>query len=282
MHDGAGEEAGAGGWPPARRVSCVVCAYNEADRIGAVLDAVCGHPAIAEVLVVNDGSTDGTERLLQGRAGIRVLSHAPNQGKSYALSRGLAAAEGEVILLLDADLEGLDAAQVSALIAPVLDGTADVAISLRRNSLGLYRWLGLDFVSGERVFPADLVRDAGPAMRALPPWGGEAFLNERVIERGLRLAVVDWRSVHNVRKGDKVGAWRGLADELQMVREALGLLTPWGVVRQNLALLRLKRRPTAVGKPHRRPALFGGRRLGRPGPIGAPLTLRTAKAGTSS
>ena len=45
-------------------ISCIVCAYNEAERIGAILEAVDRHPALLEVIVVNDGSTDATEALL--------------------------------------------------------------------------------------------------------------------------------------------------------------------------------------------------------------------------
>ena len=134
----------------ARRISCVVCAYNEAERIEAVLGAVVGHSDVSEVVVVDDGSTDGTEAVLRARSDIRLVSYAPNRGKTHALAQGIAAADGDYILLLDADLAGLDSRDLDALVAPVVDGRADVAMSLRANSLRLYRMIGLDFVSGER------------------------------------------------------------------------------------------------------------------------------------
>jgi glycosyltransferase involved in cell wall biosynthesis len=234
------------GWPPAqanalgrKRISCVVCAYNEEDRIRNILDAVDAHPALSEVIVVNDGSTDETEALLRTYPNIRVISYTPNRGKTYALSRGIAAAAHDYLMLLDADLAGVTAADIEALAAPVVNGEADVSISLRQNSLGIYRRMGLDFVSGERVLPTALLADAIVAMQALPRWGGEAFMNELIIRAGYGVAVVKWPAVFNVRKYSKLGLWRGFLSEIAMMRDALSVLTPLGVIRQNFGLLRL-------------------------------------------
>jgi glycosyltransferase involved in cell wall biosynthesis len=224
------------------RISCIVCAYNEADRIQRILEAVYRHPALLEVIVVNDGSTDATESLLKGYPEIRVLSYSPNRGKTYALTQGISAARGEHLMLLDADLAGVTAADIQALIDPVASGRADVSISLRSNSLPLYRLIGLDFVSGERILPAWLLADAIASMERLPRWGGEAFINDLIIREGLSIAVVDWPRVFNVRKYTKVGLIRGLFAELAMVGDAVRVLSPWGAVRQNLQLLRLVRR----------------------------------------
>ena len=228
--------------PTPNRISCVVCAFNEASRIRHILDAVRGHPALIEVIVVNDGSTDGTEQVLRAYPDIRLISYLPNKGKTYALSRGIEAAKGDYLMLLDADLTGVTASDITALAAPVIGGRADVSISLRRNSLALYRFVGLDFVSGERVLPTALVRDAVEAMQKLPRWGGEAFMNDLIIKKGLGVVVVDWPRVFNIRKYDKVGRWRGFLDEIDMMRDALKVLSLWGVARQNLALLALIRR----------------------------------------
>jgi glycosyltransferase involved in cell wall biosynthesis len=233
----------------AGQISCIVCAYNEEERIGAILEAVDRHPALFEVIVVNDGSTDATAALLARYPQIKVISYSPNRGKTYALSRGIALARGEYLMMLDADLAGLRAADIQALADPVLDGWAQVSISLRANSLALYRGIGLDFVSGERVIPARLGREAIAEMQRLPRWGGEAFLNRLIARDRLSIAVIDWPGVFNIRKFHKVGRWRGMVEELKMTRDALRVLSPFGVVRQNLALLSLiRRRPAPAGQ----------------------------------
>ena len=225
-------------------ISCVVCAYNEADRIRNILDVIVGHPALTEVIVVNDGSTDATLALLGSYPSVRVLSHTPNRGKTFALSRGIAAARCEYLMLLDADLAGVTAADIDALAAPVMRGEAEVSLSLRRNSLWIYRQVGLDFVSGERVAPKRLLIGAVEAMQRLPRWGGEVYMNEIFIRHGCRIAVVKWPRVLNIRKYQKAGFWRGTLAEAKMIADATRVLTPIGLVRQNLALLRQVRRRT--------------------------------------
>jgi glycosyltransferase involved in cell wall biosynthesis len=221
-----------------RGISCIVCAYNEADRIRNILDVIVGHPTLGEVIVVNDGSTDDTEALIRSYPTIRVLTHTPNRGKTYALSRGIAAARYDHLMLLDADLSGITPADIDALAAPVMRGEAEVSISLRSNSLWLYRQLGLDFVSGERVAPKWLLKGAVEAMQRLPRWGGEVFMNEIFIRQGCRIAVVRWRRVLNIRKYQKVGAFRGAWAEAKMIADATRVLTPFGLITQNLKLLK--------------------------------------------
>ncbi|MCU1500152.1 MAG: hypothetical protein JWM47_4105 [Acidimicrobiales bacterium] len=225
--------------PSPGRISCVICAFNEADRIDGILDAVVDHPCVAEVIVVNDGSTDDTAEVLARRSDISTVSYPVNRGKTHALVQGIAAARYEYIMLLDADLAGVAARDIDALAGPVISGAAQVSLSLRSNSLGLYRYMGLDFVSGERVIPAWLLHDAAPAMARLPRWGAEVFINELIIAQGLKVAVVDWPDVLNIRKAEKAGAWRGLLEELHMIRDAVRVASLWGVVRQHIELLKL-------------------------------------------
>ena len=220
-------------------ISCVVCAYNEEHRITHILDAIVGHPLLSEIIVVNDGSTDATLSLLRGYPSVRTISYGANRGKTYAMSQGVAAATGAHIMLLDADLTGVSSRDIDALAAPVVSGRADVSISLRRNSLWVYRVLGLDFVSGERVLPAALLEEAAEALGRLPRWGAEAYLNEAVVRRRLRIAVVDWPSVFNIRKHQKVGLVRGALEEMRMSADAMRVLSPLGVARQYLAMLDL-------------------------------------------
>ena len=86
--------------------TCIVPAYNEAPRIGQVLDAAARHPLVREVLVVDDGSTDGSADHAR-RRGLRTLVLSRNMGKAVAVARGLELVRTSHVLLLDADLVGL-------------------------------------------------------------------------------------------------------------------------------------------------------------------------------
>lgn len=221
-----------------RRVSCILPAYNEARRIGGVLSAVLGHPLVQEVLVVDDGSRDGTSAVARA-AGARVIALPQNGGKTRALLEGIAAAEGEFLLFLDGDLLGLDAAAVTALLAPVIEGRAEVAISLRGNAPRTWRLIGLDYISGERVMPRVMLRGREEAMRALPRFGVEVFLNRLWIGAGARVAVVRWPGVRSPSKGSKLGRWRGLAADLGMMRDIFATIRPWQALAQIVRLQRL-------------------------------------------
>ncbi len=224
-------------------LSCIICAYNEAAKIARCLEAASRHPALGEIIVIDDGSSDATAEIARSFDGVRVISLKVNQGKTHALSVGIAAATGEHLMLLDADLDGITPADIQALADPVLRGAAEVTLSLRANSLGVYRLIGLDFISGERVLPARLVKPHVEAMRALPRWGGEVFINELITREAMSIAVVDWRGVFNMPKTEKVGAWRGWMEELAMTGDLFRVLSPAMVVRQNIAMLTLVRRP---------------------------------------
>jgi dolichol-phosphate mannosyltransferase len=116
-------------------LTVVIPAYNEAQTIGRLLDAVVAAPYVKQIVVVDDGSTDGTADALEqwglrsGRA-IEVVRHPTNRGKGAAIRSGLARARGEVTIIQDADLE-YDPAEYSRLIEPILRGDANVVYGSR-------------------------------------------------------------------------------------------------------------------------------------------------------
>lgn len=116
-------------------ISIVVPVFNEARTVAAVLDRLLAVPLPAprEVVVVNDGSSDGTRAVLDAypaRDNLRIV-HAPvNAGKGAAIRRGLDDARGTIFAIQDADLE-LDPAQLAALVTPILEGQTRVVYGSR-------------------------------------------------------------------------------------------------------------------------------------------------------
>jgi dolichol-phosphate mannosyltransferase len=116
-------------------ISIVVPVYNEARTVAAVIERLLAIdlPAPREILVVNDGSTDGTREVLDRvvpRPELRIIHADKNGGKGSAIRIGFSQASGTIVAIQDADLE-LDPAQIADLVKPILDGTTRVVYGSR-------------------------------------------------------------------------------------------------------------------------------------------------------
>jgi glycosyltransferase involved in cell wall biosynthesis len=126
-------------------LTVVIPCYNEQATVLEVVKRVLDSPWVAEVLIVDDGSTDGTRDLLAtiDHPSVRVLLQPQNQGKGAALRRGFAEASADFVVVQDADLE-YDPAEYVELLAPLLDDRADVVFGSRfvsaRPHRVLYFW----------------------------------------------------------------------------------------------------------------------------------------------
>jgi glycosyltransferase involved in cell wall biosynthesis len=118
---------------PEPLVTFIVPAYNEATSVEHVLSRVYELPLRAEVIAVDDGSTDGTGAILEAFAssnGLIPLRHEHNRGKGAAIRTGLERSTGDVVVIQDADME-YDPYEVPELIRPIVEGYADVVYGSR-------------------------------------------------------------------------------------------------------------------------------------------------------
>lgn len=124
------------------KLSIVIPVFNERATIEKVIEAVLATPYRKEVIVVDDGSTDGTREILSQLVlpDLVVVLHERNTGKGGALQTGIQRATGDVVLVQDADLE-YDPAEYSILLKPILTGRADVVYGSRFAGHGAHRVL---------------------------------------------------------------------------------------------------------------------------------------------
>ena len=137
------------------QISVVMPVYNEVITIREIVARVQAVDLEKEIIIVDDGSTDGTHELLQeitlSHENVRVLYHDRNQGKGAALRTGFEGATGDIVIIQDADLE-YDPREYPVLLEPILDGRADIVYGSRflggpHRVLFFWHYLGNKFLT---------------------------------------------------------------------------------------------------------------------------------------
>lgn len=197
-------------------ISVVVPAYNEAGRIGAVLEPIRASQLVDEIIVVDDGSDDDTA-LEAERMGVRVLRLPLNRGKAAALDAGVSAARNEALLFLDADLVGLKTEHVDLMIRAFTDGDLDMAIGVfsdgRRNT-DLAQKIN-PYASGQRVLWRHLWERAKENVHEMN-FGIEIALSRLAAREEWKKEYVRLPGVTHVLKEEKRGLAKGLAERVRM------------------------------------------------------------------
>lgn len=182
-------------------LSIVVPFYNEEECVEFVLSEIKSLHPEAEVVAIDDGSTDRTWELMRGIEGVTPLRLTENRGQSGALYAGMLYASGDIIAMLDGDGQN-DPADLSKLVALLREGRCDVAVGRRAKRRDVWSRRAASRVANRirRCFLSDGISDTGCSLKAmhrdhvdlLVPFNGlHRYLPAIFTQAGLRIAEVD-------------------------------------------------------------------------------------------
>jgi len=219
-------------WTP--RVSLIIPAYNEAGTVGDVVRAAVEARIFSEIILVDDGSDDGTgaayerarKSLLSGaEPGVvlpqmKLVAHARNLGKALAMRDGLQLATGEVVMFIDADLIGLEPSHLHSMLAPLTEGSgykASLGVFVGGRPVTTMAQKIAPFISGQRAcFRKDL---KGFTAWERVGFGVETALNRYLNEQGIKVRVVELTGLTHRMKEEKRGFIKGFLARMKMYRE---------------------------------------------------------------
>jgi glycosyltransferase involved in cell wall biosynthesis len=213
------------------RLSVVVPVYNEYQTLTEIVRRIRAVPIAKEIILVDDGSTDGTRDLLRGmqhQDDLRIIFHEKNRGKGAALKTAFQHATGDIIIIQDADLE-YDPADYPRLIQPIVEGKADVVYGSRfmggQPHRVLYFWHSLgnrvltclsnmftnlnltDMETCYKVFRREVLTSITPTLKQ-NRFGIEPELTAKVARRNYRIFEIGISySGRTYNEGKKIG-WR--------------------------------------------------------------------------
>jgi len=203
------------------RVAAIVPAYNEEATLIEVLSVLKATPAIDEILVVSDGSTDGTVAIARAQ-GLRTIHLRENQGKGRAMAIGVAHTTAPILLFVDGDIMNLTIELLDRLVQPVLSGHSDMNIGIRHRGrmADFLQPLTGPLLSGIRCLRREIF-DAVPESHR-EGFAIETGLNWACRQLGCRTTTTVMYNLKHLVKEKKRGLIKGSRARIRMFAAVLG------------------------------------------------------------
>jgi polyisoprenyl-phosphate glycosyltransferase len=203
------------------KVAAIIPAYNEESTIGAVLEALIDSSLVDEIIVVSDGSEDGTVQAAAAFEQVIVIDLMENRGKGGAVKAGLDRCDAGVLLILDADLIGLTKAHIETLLNPVLSGEALMSVGIFEKGRVVtdFAQKMAPFLSGQRALKRDLLENISNL--DLSRFGIEVALHSYVEDNELTTEIVQLPDLSHVMKEEKLGLLKGISARAKMYWEII-------------------------------------------------------------
>lgn len=217
--------------------SCIIPCFNEAPRVRSVLRTVTRVKTIDEIICVDDGSSDGTDEIIANEfPQIRLIKLKENSGKSNAISKGLLAAKGKYIVLVDADLKGLKSRELQNAVEVMRSDMYDMIVMRRTMHPYIVKLLRGDIlIPGERIVRKTILAEV--LNKNVNGFQIEAALNRYSLEKSLRTGWMP-NSALSVPWIVKVSFMKGIHKDVLMFYDLYRFLGLKGIVQQYLYFCR--------------------------------------------
>ncbi|MDW7739503.1 MAG: glycosyltransferase family 2 protein [Bacillota bacterium] len=203
------------------KVAAIVPAYNEEQTIGKVIYALQHTSLVDRIIVVSDGSEDRTVEAASVFDNVEIIELLENRGKGGAIKVGLDHCREEVILIIDADLIGLNIKHIESLLEPVIEGRAEMSVGIfeKGRTVTDFAQKMAPFLSGQRAIRRDLLENVSDLN--LSRFGIEVALHQYAEEKQVAVEIVQLPDLSHVMKEEKLGFWKGILARVRMYWEIL-------------------------------------------------------------
>lgn len=203
-----------------QKITAIVPTWDEAERIGKVLDVLCTYQDFEEVIVIDDGSEDTTEEIVK-RYNVRFLKNKENRGKGYSMDRGVQEATTEIIFFCDADVSGITHKMIDQIVKPVVEGKVDMFIGMRNRKIYFIHSIMVivPLLGGERALTKSLWKKIPDYYKHY--FRIEAALNFYAKYYGNGFDFKVFRGLSQVIKEKKYGFWRAMEQRFQLYSDLI-------------------------------------------------------------